>query len=93
MKLVEKRVIHRFVQDIAAYEEGGEYFDKVIPLNTQAYAIYPNTGADKNAVDHVVQCRNRHGHNGRKRKLQQQFGNGIFSQASGLNSFCLSTHK
>ena len=54
MKLVEKRVIHRFVQDIAAYEEGGEYFDKVIPLNTQAYAIYPNTGADKKGLYYVL---------------------------------------
>lgn len=54
MKLVEKRVIHRFVQDIAAYEEGGEYFDKVIPLNTQAYAIYPNTHADKKGLYYVL---------------------------------------
>lgn len=54
MKLVEKRVIHRFVQDIAAYEEGGEYFDKVIPLNTQAYAIYPNTNADKKGLYYVL---------------------------------------
>lgn len=54
MKLVEKRVIHRFVQDIAAYEEGGEYFDKVIPLNTQAYAIYPNTNPDKKGLYYVL---------------------------------------
>lgn len=54
MKLVEKRVIHRFVQDIAAYEEGGEYFDKVIPLNTQAYAIYPNTNPNKKGLYYVL---------------------------------------
>lgn len=50
----QNKVIHRFIQPIEAYEEGGEYFDKVIPLNTQAYAIYPNTNADKKGLYYVL---------------------------------------
>lgn len=36
------RVIHRFIQEISAYEPGGEFYSQIIPLDTQAYAIYPN---------------------------------------------------
>ena len=39
---LDNRVIHRFIQDISAYELGGEYYSQIIPLDTQAYAIYPN---------------------------------------------------
>lgn len=37
-----KRVIHRFIREISAYEFGGELYSQIIPLDTQAYAIYPN---------------------------------------------------
>lgn len=40
MELVEDRIIHRFIRDISEYERGGEYFNQVIPADTQAYAIY-----------------------------------------------------
>lgn len=36
------RVIHRFIQEISAYEPGGEFYSQIIPLDTQAYAIYSN---------------------------------------------------
>ena len=37
-----KRVIHRFIRELSAYEFGGELYSQIIPLDTQAYAIYPN---------------------------------------------------
>ena len=39
-KVVEQRIVQRFIKTIADYEEGGSLFSQVIPLNTQAYAIY-----------------------------------------------------
>lgn len=41
MNLAQKRIIHRFVQPISKYEEGGEYFYQVIPMDTQVFAQYP----------------------------------------------------
>lgn len=38
----DNRVIHRFIREISAYEFGGELYSQTIPLDTQAYAIYPN---------------------------------------------------
>ena len=35
------RVIHRFIRDISDYERGGRFYSQIIPLDTQAYAIYP----------------------------------------------------
>ena len=40
MELKEDRIIHRFIRDISEYESGGEYYNQVIPADTQAYAIY-----------------------------------------------------
>ena len=37
----DNRVIHRFIREISAYEFGGELYSQIIPLDTQAYAIYP----------------------------------------------------
>ena len=39
---LDNRVIHRFIRDISEYELGGEFYSQIIPLDTQAYAIYPN---------------------------------------------------
>lgn len=39
-KVVEQRIVQRFIKTIADYEEGGEFYSQVIPLNTQAFAIY-----------------------------------------------------
>lgn len=38
----QNRVIHRFIRPIADYQEGGDYFNQVIPVDTQAYAYYPD---------------------------------------------------
>ena len=37
---VNNRVIHRFIQNISEYELGGKFYAQIIPLDTQAYAIY-----------------------------------------------------
>lgn len=42
-----KRVIHRFIREISAYEFGGELYSQIIPLDTQAYAIYPNEDGNR----------------------------------------------
>lgn len=47
-KVIESRVLHRFVQPIAYYEEGGAYYNQVIGLNTQAYSVYDR--ADKSGI-------------------------------------------
>lgn len=47
-KVIENRVLHRFVQPIAYYEEGGAYYKQVIGLNTQAYAVYDRS--DKSGI-------------------------------------------
>ena len=39
-KVVEQRIIQRLINTIADYEEGGKFYSQVIPLHTQAYAIY-----------------------------------------------------
>jgi len=45
----QKRIIHRFIRPIADYEEGGIYYNQVIPIDTQAYAHYPKEyGRDYN---------------------------------------------
>ena len=41
MAIAQNRVIHRFIRPIADYEEGGIYYSQVIPIDTQAYAYYP----------------------------------------------------
>lgn len=41
MAIAQNRVIHRFIRPIADYEEGGTYYNQVIPVDTQAYAFYP----------------------------------------------------
>lgn len=41
MAIAQNRVIHRFIRPIADYEEGGTYYSQVIPVDTQAYAFYP----------------------------------------------------
>lgn len=46
------RVIHRFIQEISAYEPGGEFYSQIIPLDTQAYAIYPNQ--EENYLFYVI---------------------------------------
>lgn len=37
----QQKIIHRFIRPFSDYEEGGSYHTRVIPLDTQAYAIYP----------------------------------------------------
>lgn len=45
----QKRIIHRFIRPIADYEKGGIYYNQVIPIDTQAYAHYPEEyGRDYN---------------------------------------------
>lgn len=45
----QKRIIHRFIRPISDYEEGGVYYNHVIPIDTQAYAHYPKEyGRDYN---------------------------------------------
>lgn len=36
----KNQIIRRFIRPITDYEEGGLYFSQIIPLNSQAYAIY-----------------------------------------------------
>ena len=43
-KVVEQRIIQRLINTIADYEEGGKFYSQVIPLHTQAYAIYDLQG-------------------------------------------------
>ena len=40
MVYTEKRIIHRYIQDIKEYEEGGYCFGQVLPIDTQVYAVY-----------------------------------------------------
>lgn len=37
----QQKIIHRFIRPFSDYEEGGSYYTRVIPLDTQAYAMYP----------------------------------------------------
>lgn len=41
MASTQNRIIHRFVKEISEYENGGAYYNQVIPVDTQAYAVYP----------------------------------------------------
>lgn len=36
----QNKVIHRFVQPISEYEIDGKYYNRIIPIDTQAYAYY-----------------------------------------------------
>lgn len=40
MSTVQNKVVHRFVKNISEYEENGQYFNQIIPVDTQAYAYY-----------------------------------------------------
>lgn len=42
MAIGQNRVIHRFIRPISDYEAGGEYYNQVVPVDTQAYAYYPD---------------------------------------------------
>jgi hypothetical protein len=42
MTIATNKIIHRFIRSIDEYENGGNYFSQVIPMDTQVYAIYPN---------------------------------------------------
>ena len=44
----QNRIIHRFIRPIADYKPGGTYFHQVVPIDTQAYAYYPNGERDVN---------------------------------------------
>ena len=46
MATIQNKVIHRFIRSIDEYEEGGLYYNRVIPLDTQAYAYYPVENPD-----------------------------------------------
>lgn len=48
----DNRVIHRFIRNISDYELGGEFYSQIIPLDTQAYAIYPDK--DRNKLFYVI---------------------------------------
>ena len=52
MELKEDRIIHRFIKDISEYESGGEYYNQVIPADTQAYAIY--SASEKSGLYYVM---------------------------------------
>ena len=41
MAIGQNKIIHRFIRFISDYEEGGIYYNQVIPVDTQAYAYYP----------------------------------------------------
>ena len=41
MAIGQNKIIHRFIRPISDYEEGGIYYNQVIPIDTQAYAYYP----------------------------------------------------
>lgn len=53
MASIQNKVIHRFVCPISDYEKGGVYYTQVIPLDTQAYAIYP-LDEEKNGLWYVL---------------------------------------
>lgn len=40
--IAQQKIIHRFIRPISDYEPGGDHYYRVIPLDTQAYAIYPH---------------------------------------------------
>lgn len=52
MELKEDRIIHRFIRDASEYESGGEYYNQVIPVDTQAYAIY--SSGEKSGLYYVM---------------------------------------
>lgn len=53
MASIQNKIIHRFVRPIAEYEKNGSYYTQVIPLDTQAYAIYPEE-AEKTGLWYVL---------------------------------------
>lgn len=53
MATIQNKVIHRFIRAISEYEEGGLYYNRVIPLDTQAYAFYPNENPDSNSFSNI----------------------------------------
>lgn len=53
MATIQNKVIHRFIRSIDEYEEGGLYYNRVIPLDTQAYAYYPVENPDSTSFANV----------------------------------------
>lgn len=51
MATIQNKVIHRFIRAISEYEEGGLYHNRVIPVDTQAYAFYPYETPDSNSYN------------------------------------------
>ncbi len=47
MAAIQNKVIHRFIRDVSEYEKGGLYYNRVIPLDTQAYAFYNDDDFEK----------------------------------------------
>lgn len=43
MATAQNKIIHRFIRPIADYEQGGTYYKRIIPVDTQAYAYYTKT--------------------------------------------------
>lgn len=41
MAIAQNRIIHRFIRDFSDYDENGVYYGQIIPIDTQAFAIYP----------------------------------------------------
>lgn len=53
MATIQNKVIHRFIRSIDEYEEGGLYYNRVIPLDTQAYAYYPVENPDSTSFANI----------------------------------------
>lgn len=41
MASIQNKIIHRFIRDFSDYDVNGTYYGQIIPIDTQAFAIYP----------------------------------------------------
>ena len=48
MASIQNKVIHRFIRPIEDYMVGGSYYTQIIPVDTQAYAYYPEESTEGN---------------------------------------------
>lgn len=53
MALAQDKVINRFIRHISDYEEGGDYYASIIPVDTQAYAIYDGVNSVQQGLYYV----------------------------------------
>lgn len=52
MSTPNKKIVYRFIKNISEYEEGGDLYTQIIPLDTQVYCQYDT--ADKTGLYYVI---------------------------------------